>query len=211
MTTPLVARILLADDHQIVRQGLRAILERQADLRVVAEAADGAEAVRLGLATDLDLAILDVSMPKLTGLQAARQLSAHRPGLRIVMLSMHDNEQFFEEAQRAGASAYVLKAQADEALVKACRDVLRGARVAPPRTERSGGEPHRPAPGALTPRETEVVKLIAEGHTAREIASILHIADKTVDRHRENVFEKLGVGDRVALTRFAIREGLIEP
>jgi len=104
VTTPLVARVLLADDHKIVRQGLCAILDRQPDIRVVEQAGDGAEAVKRGLASELDLAILDVSMPKLTGLQAARQLIAHRPALRIVMLSMHDNEQFFEEAKRAGAS-----------------------------------------------------------------------------------------------------------
>ncbi len=209
MTTPLVARVLLADDHQIVRQGLCAILDRQPDLRVVEQAGDGAEAVSRGLATALDLAILDVSMPKLTGLQAARQLIAHRPALRIVMLSMHDNEQFYEEAVRAGASGYVLKSEADEVLVEACRAVLRGAPFQYPRTGRAGAR--RDASSApLTPRETEIVKLIAEGHTAREIAEILFIAEKTVDRHRTNVFAKLELDDRVALTRYAIRHGLIE-
>lgn len=210
MTTPLVARVLLADDHTIVRQGLCAILDRQPDLRVVEQAGDGAEAVRRGLAAELDLAILDVSMPKLTGLQAARQLVAHRPGLRIVMLSMHDNEQFFEEAIRAGASGYVLKSEADEVLVEACRAVLRGAPFQYPRAGR--GPARRTAPSApLTPRETEIVKLIAEGHTAKEIGEILSIAEKTVDHHRTNVFAKLELDDRVALTRYAIRQGLIEP
>jgi len=213
MTTPLVARILLADDHQIVRQGLCAILDRQPDLRVVEQAGDGAEAVKRGLATALDLAILDVSMPKLTGLQAARQLAAHRAGLRIVMLSMHDNEQFFEEAVSAGASGYVLKSEADEVLVEACRAVLRGAPFQYPRRGRAAAAAVRKdAPSTpLTPRETEVVKLIAEGHTAKEIGEILSIAEKTVDRHRTNVFAKLELDDRVALTRYAIRQGLIEP
>ena len=211
MTTPLVARILLADDHVVVRQGLRAILDREPDLRVVEEAGDGAEAVRRGLAVELDLAVLDVSMPKLTGLQAARQLTDRRPALRVLILSMHDNEQFFEEAVRAGAVGYVLKSDADEVLVEACRAALRGAPFHLPSGTRApaGGERRPPEP--LTPRETEVVKLIAEGHTAKEIAATLSIAEKTVDRHRTNVFAKLGIGDRVALTRYAIRRGLIEP
>ena len=210
MTTPLVARILVADDHVVVRQGLCAILDRQPDLRVVEQAGDGAEAVACGLATELDLAILDVSMPKLTGLQAARHLIAHRPELRVVMLSMHDNEQFFEEAVRTGASGYVLKSEADEALVGTCRAVLRGA---PFQYPRPGQEPARSqSPSAsLTPRESEIVKLIAEGHTARQIGEVLSIAEKTVDRHRANVFAKLEIDDRVALTRYAIRQGLIEP
>jgi len=209
MTTPLVARILLADDHQIVRQGLCAILDRQPDLRVVEQAGDGAEAVKRGLATALDLAILDVSMPKLTGLQAARQLAAHRAGLRIVMLSMHDNEQFFEEAVSAGASGYVLKSEADEVLVETCRAVLRGAPFQYPRRGRAAVRRDTPST-PLTPRETEIVKLIAEGHTAKAIGEILSIAEKTVDRHRTNVFAKLELDDRVALTRYAIRHGLIE-
>jgi len=213
VTTPLVARILLADDHVIVRQGLCAILDRQPDLRVVEQAGDGAEAVRRGLAaTDLDLAILDVSMPKLTGLQAARQLIAHRPKLRIVILSMHDNEQFFDESRRAGAAGYVLKAEADGVLVETCRAVLRGEPFQFPRASRTASSTWRSAPeDPLTPRETEVVKLIAEGHSAREIGETLSIAEKTVDRHRTRVLAKLGVKDRVGLTRYAIRRGLIEP
>jgi DNA-binding NarL/FixJ family response regulator len=214
MTTPLVARLLLADDHVVVRQGLRSILDRQADLQVVAEAGDGAEAVARGLDQDLDLAILDVSMPKLTGLQAARQLASHRPDLRVLMLSMHDNEQFVLEAVRAGAAGYVLKAAADTDLVEACRAVLRGGAFVHPHgaaeLERllQAGED---VSGPLTPRESEVTKLIAEGHSGREIAAILAIAEKTVERHRTNILEKLGLEDRVALTRYAIRRGLVEP
>ena len=209
----LKARILLADDHALVREGLALILDRQPDLDVVAQAADGAEAVSAGLATDLDLAILDVAMPKLTGLQAARRLLEHRPELRVLILSMHDNEEFFFEALRVGASGYGLKSAAQEDLVEACRAALRGEPFLYPRAVgaliraylESGDRGGDLDP--LTPRETEVVKLIAEGHTSREIAGVLSISEKTVERHRANVLEKLGLRDRVALTRYAVRRG----
>lgn len=214
MTT---VRVLLADDHAVVRHGLRLTLETEPDLRVVAEAADGAEAVRAGLGQPIDLAVLDVAMPRLTGIQAARQLTEQRPDLKVLILSMHDNEQYFFEALRAGASGYVLKSAAHEDLVAACRAALRGEPFLYPRgvaalvrefLER-GPDAHLEDP--LSPRETEVVKLIAEGLTSREIAAVLHISDKTVERHRSNVLEKLGLRDRVALTRYAIRRGLVEP
>ena len=217
MTVPLKTRILLADDHAVVRRGLRVTLDAEPDLEVTAEAGDGAEAVQLALAESLDLAILDVSMPLLTGIQAARQILAQRPGMRVLILSMHDNEQFFFEALRAGASGYVLKTAAHEDLVQACRAAMRGEPFLYPRAvaalireyiERGPGErPEDP----LSPRESEVVKLIAEGLTSKEIAGVLSIAEKTVERHRANVLDKLGLRDRVALTRYAIRRGLIEP
>jgi DNA-binding NarL/FixJ family response regulator len=214
--TPLKTRILLADDHAIVRHGLRLILDAQPDLEVVAEASDGAEAVERGLREPVHLAVLDVTMPRLTGIQAARQLCEQRPDLRVLMLSMHDNEQFFFEALRAGASGYVLKSAAHDDLVRACRAAMRGEPFVYPqgiaaliRDVLTGG------PGAiedpLSPRESEVVKLIAEGYTSREIGEVLHISDKTVERHRSNVLDKLGLKDRVALTRYAIRRGLVEP
>ena len=213
----LKARILLADDHPLVREGLALILQRQPDLDVVAQASDGAEAVAAGLATELDLAILDVAMPKLTGLQAARRLLEHRPELRVLILSMHDNEEFFFEALRVGASGYVLKSAAQDDLVAACRAALRGEPFLYPRAVgaliraylESGGERGGNL-DPLTPRETEVVKLIAEGHTSREIADLLSISEKTVERHRSNVLEKLGLRDRVALTRYAVRRGLVD-
>ena len=215
--TPLRARILLADDHAIVRHGIRLMLDEQPDLAVVAEAEDGADAVRAGLAEPFDLAILDVAMPRLTGLQATRQLTAQRPGLRVLMLSMHDDEQLFYEALRAGAAGYVLKTAAHTDLVEACRAVLRGepfvhptAMAAIVRQYLDGELLDEPA-DPLTPRETEVVKLIAEGFTSREIGDVLVISEKTVDRHRANVLEKLGLRDRVALTRYAVRRGLVEP
>jgi DNA-binding NarL/FixJ family response regulator len=217
--TPLKARILLADDHVLVREGLRLILDRQPDLQVVAEAGDGAEAIDHALHTDVDLAVLDVSMPRLTGLQAARHLRAQRPRVKVLILSMHDNEQFFFEALKVGASGYVLKTAANEDLVAACRAALRGEPFLYPGAVRAlirdflergrSGEDVPEDP--LTPREGEVVKLIAEGHTTREIAEILTITENTVERHRANVLDKLGLRDRVALTLYAVRRGLVQP
>ncbi|MEV0180209.1 response regulator transcription factor [Streptomyces sp. NPDC050625] len=217
MTAP--ARILLADDHALVRGGVRLILDAQPDLTVVAEAADGAEAVARARATAIDLAILDIAMPRQTGLQAARELSRILPDLRILMLTMYDNEQYFFEALKAGASGYVPKSVADRDLVEACRAALRdepfiypGAESALIRTyldrARSGDRlPARP----ITEREEEILKLVAEGHSSKEIAQLLVISVKTVERHRANLLQKLGMRDRLELTRYAIRVGLIEP
>lgn len=219
MTTPLKTKILLADDHAVVRRGLRMVLDAEPDLEVVAEADDGAEAVELALAHDVDLAILDVTMPRLTGIQAASRLTQAKPQLRTLMLSMHDNERYFFEALRAGASGYVLKSVADRDLVEACRATMRGepfiyagavkALVRDYLERAAAGEELPDDP--LTPRESEIVKLIAEGHTSREIAELLVISDKTVERHRANVLDKLGMRDRVDLTRYAIRRGLTQP
>jgi DNA-binding NarL/FixJ family response regulator len=219
MTTPLKTRILLADDFPVVRSGLRMVLDAEADLEVVDEVADGAEAVQRALSDDIDLAILDVAMPRMTGLQAAEELHRRRPELRILILSMHDNEQYFFEALKAGASGYVLKSVANRDLVEACRATMRGEPFLYPaavtalirdyleRASRGEITPEDP----LTPREQEVVKLIAEGHTSEEIAETLVISKKTVDRHRANILEKLGMRNRVELTRYAIRRGLVQP
>jgi DNA-binding NarL/FixJ family response regulator len=215
MSIPLVTGVLLADDHPIVRHGLRDILDAEADFRVVDEVEDGAAAVQRALREDVQLATLDVTMPRMTGLQAARELAVRRPELRILMLSMHENEQFLFEALRAGASGYVLKTAADRDLVAACRATMRGetflyagALTALVRDylDRARDEDHL---DPLTPRELEVLKLVAEGHTSDEIAELLVISRKTVDRHRANMLEKLGMRDRVELTRYAIRRGLI--
>jgi DNA-binding NarL/FixJ family response regulator len=212
-------RILLADDHALVRRGVRLILDGEDDLQVVAEAGDGAEAVALARTHELDLAVLDVAMPRMTGLQAAREIAARQPGLRILMLSMYDNEQYFFEALRAGASGYVLKSVADRDLVAACRSAVRGEPFLYPgavtaqirsyldRVRRGEDVPEK----ILTAREEEIVKLIAEGHSSKEIAETLFISVKTVQRHRANVLHKLGLRDRLELTRYAIRAGLIEP
>jgi DNA-binding NarL/FixJ family response regulator len=215
MPIPLKTRILLADDHAMVRRGLELLLNREPDLEVVAEAGDGAEAVERALAAEVDLAVLDVTMPRMTGLQAARELSRRRPETRILMLSMHENEQFFFDALRAGASGYVLKSAADRDLVAACRAAMRGEPFvhagALRALMRDYLERADDAGDVLTPRELEVLKLVAEGHTTREIADALGIAEKTVERHRSNLLEKLGMRDRVDLTRYAIRRGLVEP
>ena len=215
MSIPLVTGVLLADDHPIVRHGLRDILNAEADFRVVDEVEDGAAAVRRALEDDIHLAILDVTMPRMTGLQAARELSHRRPELRILMLSMHENEQFLFEALRAGASGYVLKTAADRDLVAACRATMRGetflyagavTALVKDYLDRARDDDRL---DPLTPRELEVLKLVAEGHTSDEIAELLVISRKTVDRHRANMLEKLGMRDRVDLTRYAIRRGLI--
>jgi DNA-binding NarL/FixJ family response regulator len=209
-------RLLIADDHGVVRGGLRLLLDRQPDMEVVAEAADGAEAVAEALTREPDLAILDVAMPVLTGLQATREIKARAPGIDVLILSMHDDERYLFEALKAGASGYVLKREADQDLVGAVRAVGRGEAFLTNAAERSiirqwmaDGASGPAIP--LTPREEEVVKLIAEAHTNAQIAEILHLAEKTVESHRANVLRKLGMRDRVELVRYAIRRGLVEP
>lgn len=220
MTVPVVTRILLADDHAVVRRGLRALLDAEPDLRVVAEASDGIEARERGHGDGIDLAVLDVSMPGLTGLQVAAALARERPGLRILMLSMHDDEQYLFEALKAGASGYVLKSADNREFIEACRATMRGEPFLYPSavTTLMRGYIERAAAGEedaprspLTPREREVLKLIAEGHTGQEIAALLHISRKTADNHRASILEKLGLRHRVDLTRYAIRSGLVEP
>jgi DNA-binding NarL/FixJ family response regulator len=218
MPIPLVTRILIADDFAVVRSGLRRLLDAKPDLEVVAEAADGHEAVEKALEEDIHLAILDVSMPRMTGIQAAAELHKRKPEVRLLMLSMHDSEQFLFEALKAGASGYVLKSGADTDIVDACRAAMRGDSFLYPSAvttlvrdyvERGGrGEEQF---DVLTPRELEVLKLIAEAHTSKEIAKLLFISIKTVERHRQNILDKLGMRDRVELTRYAIRRGLIQP
>ncbi|AOT61895.1 MULTISPECIES: response regulator [Streptomyces] len=212
-------RILLADDHALVRRGVRLILDGEPDLEVVAEAGDGAEAVALAREHPVDLAVLDVAMPRMTGLQAARELSARHPSTRILMLSMYDNEQYFFQSLKAGACGYVLKSVADRDLVAACRAAMRGEPFLYPGAvtalvrdyldrARHGEEP---PDRVLTAREEEILKLVAEGHSSKDIADMLVISVKTVQRHRANVLQKLGLRDRLQLTRYAIRAGLIEP
>jgi DNA-binding NarL/FixJ family response regulator len=214
MPIPFPVRILVADDHEIVRRGLRLVMDREPDLAVVAEAADGAEAVEQALADDIHLAILDVSMPHLTGLQAVRELARRKPGLRTLILSMYENDQFLFEALKAGASGYVLKSAADRDIVEACRAAMRGETFLYPSalSALATDVVHRSSElSPLTPREQQVLKLIAEAHQSKEIASMLSISLKTVERHRANILEKLGMRDRVELTRYAIRHGLVEP
>jgi DNA-binding NarL/FixJ family response regulator len=217
MPIPLVTRILIADDFAIVREGLKKVLNSKPDLEVVAEAEDGREAVEKALKEDVHLAVLDVSMPRMTGIQAAAELQKRKPDLKTLMLSMHDSEQFLFEALKAGASGYVLKSGADTDIVDAVRAAMRGDSYLYPSAvttlvrdyvERGGrGEEQF---DVLTPRELEVLKLIAEAYTNKQIADALYISVKTVERHRQNILDKLGMRDRVELTRYAIRRGLIQ-
>ncbi len=209
-------RLLVADDHGVVRGGLKLLLDRQPDMEVVAEAADGAEAVSEALRHRPDLCVLDVSMPKLTGLQATREIKAQAPDIHVLVLSMHDDERYLFEALKAGAGGYVLKTEADHDLVNAVRAVSRGepflTNAGQRRLVREWlADPESGPSEPLTPREQEVLKLIAEAHTNREIGEILHLAEKTVESHRGNLLRKLGMRDRVELVRYAIRRGLVEP
>ena len=216
MSVPLRTRILLADDHTVVRRGLRMVLDAAPDLEVVAEAADGIEAVECALREDVHLAVLDVAMPRRTGLQAARELARRRPEVRVLMLSMHDLEDYCFQALKAGASGYVLKTVADRDLVEACRAVMRGEPFLYPPTVRLLMQSYLEDPESgqnspLSPREEEVAKLVAEAHSTEQIARLLTISPKTVERHRENILAKLGMRDRVQLTHWAIRHGLVDP
>jgi DNA-binding NarL/FixJ family response regulator len=217
--SPTATRILLADDHALVRRGVRLILENEPDLTVVAEAGNGSEAVDLARAHDVDLAVLDVAMPRMTGLQAAREISRRSPAPRILLLSMYDSDQYFFEALKAGACGYVLKSVADRDLVEACRAAVRGepfiypdAMTALMREYVQRARRGERLPGSiLTGREAEIVKLIAEGRSSKEIAALLVISIKTVERHRANILQKLEMRDRTELTRYAVRTGLVEP
>lgn len=213
-TRTAATRILLADDHAVVRRGLRLVLDAEPDLEVVAEADDGVAAVEEAVRTPCDLAVLDVTMPRMGGLQAARELLLRRPAIRVLMLSMHRDEQFFLEALRVGASGYVVKSAADRDLIAACRAVMRGETFLYSDAQHLLLRHARPEDGIdrqLSDRESEVLALIAEGHTTQEIAQILVISPRTVDRHRENLLAKLNLRNRVELARYAIRHRLIEP
>ena len=209
-------RLVIADDHGVVRSGLRLLLDRQGGMEVVGEAADGAEAVSETIAHRPDLAILDVAMPRLTGLQATREIKRLAPGVDVLILSMHDDERYLFEALKAGAGGYVLKQKADRELVDAVRAIGRGdafltnsamgALVREWLADETAG-PREP----LTPREQQVLKLIAEAHTNRAISELLDLAEKTVEHHRSSILRKLGMRDRVELVRYAIRRGLVEP
>lgn len=200
------ARVLLADDHALVRHGIRLIVDGHATLKVVAEAGDGQEAVEVLQRVPIDLVVMDLTMPRLGG--ATRRIKARWPDVAVLVLSMHDNEQLVHEALESGADGYVLKSAVDQDLLTACLTVLDGRRFL------HGSAPERAEAGApldvLTPRETEVLKLIAEGASTREIAAALTVAESTVENHRTNILAKLGMRDRVELTRFAIRVGLTE-
>jgi DNA-binding NarL/FixJ family response regulator len=208
-------RVLLADDHAIVREGLRALLTREADIQVVAEAGDGREALRLSQQARPDVAAMDLSMPLLNGLEAARQMAGWERGPRSILLTMHAEDRYVLEALRAGVRGYVLKKQAGADLVRAIREVAGGGVYLSPGISAAVIEAIR-SPAALpeetlTAREREVLQLVAEGKTTKEISSILGVSVKTADAHRTHLMQKLDIHDIAGLTRYAIRRGLIQP
>jgi DNA-binding NarL/FixJ family response regulator len=210
-----VIRVLIADDHGIVRSGLRMLIDRQNDMEVIAEADDGVDALEWTQSAHPDVAVLDVSMPRMTGLQAAREIRSHSPDTRVLLLSMHDDEHYFFEGLEAGAAGYVLKRAADTDLIDALRTVAAGRTFLSDEAQetlmREWQEGRSEPDSPLTPRELEVVKLIAEAFTNKQIAETLRLSEKTVESHRANVLMKLGMRDRVELVRYAIRRGLVEP
>ncbi len=213
-------RILIADDHKIVCDGLKALLEAQPDMEIVAQADNGRDAVKLAQKQKPDMAIMDVAMPDLNGLEAVRQILANNPRIKVIALSMHADKRYVTGMLSSGASGYILKHCAFEELVHAIRVVLSNQVYLSPtiagivvkelaqskssRTSRSlSASPH-----ALTSREREVLQLLAEGHSAREIAQRLHLSVKTIETHRRQMMEKLEIRSIADLTKFAIREGL---
>lgn len=213
-------KVLLADDHAIVRQGVRLCLESMGDMEVVGEAEDGHQAVRLVGQMVPDVAVVDVTMPRLNGIEALRQIRRDFPRTRVVMLSMHDNEAYVTQALQAGASGYVLKRTAATELAAAIRAAYSGEiylhpgvakRVVADYLQRLGPDDAVPAPhDRLTPREREVLQLAAEGLTTREIAEQLVVSTKTAEHHRASAMAKLNLHSQTELVKYAIRSGLIE-
>jgi two-component system, NarL family, response regulator NreC len=208
-------RVLLADDHVLVREGLRALLAKEADIRVVAEAGDGREAIQSARETRPDVAALDLSMPLLNGLEAARQMAAWTQGPRVILLTVHAEDRYVLEAVRAGVRGYVLKKQAAADLVRAIREVSGGGVYLSPGISAAVVEavrsPRSVPEEPLTPRGREVLQLIAEGKTTKEIAVLLGVSVKTADAHRTRLMQKLDIHDIASLTRYAIRQGMIQP
>jgi DNA-binding NarL/FixJ family response regulator len=209
-----VIRVVLADDHALVRDGLRAVLAREPDLELVGEAADGREALRVAETAKPDVAVFDLAMPLLNGLDAARQLAGRERGPRTILITMHAEDRYVLEALRAGVRGYVLKEQAAADLVRAIREVAVGRVYLSPGVSATVTEAIRaggPLPEErLTPREREVLQLVAEGKTTKEIAAILNVSVKTADTHRTRLMQKLDIHDIAGLTRCAIRLGLVQ-
>ncbi len=211
-------RILLADDHTLVRAGIRALLNEFPDVEVVAEASDGREALALVAQHLPDIVLMDISMPGISGLEAARQIRRDFPGVRVIILSMHSNEEHVLQALQAGATGYMLKASATQELQLAVHAAMAGELYLSPRVSRHvvQGYIQRVDPEAgsldlLTPRQRMVLRLIAEGRTNKQIAHLLVLSVKTVEAHRAQLMQRLGIRDVPGLTRFAMRMGMVSP
>ncbi|MGQ9572054.1 MAG: response regulator [Dehalococcoidia bacterium] len=213
-------RVLLADDHAIVRAGLRMILAAEPDMTIVGEAADSESALRMTEETHPDVVVMDISMPGMSGLEAVRRAKESVPDTQVVVLTMHEDERYFFQALEAGASGYVIKGASPAELLTAIRAVRKGQAYFCPslakqmlndylRRADAGSEKEKDALGKLSDREKEVLKYIAEGMTGREIAAILYLSPNTVERHRANIMDKLGLHNRAELIKFAIRKGLV--
>jgi len=206
-------RILLADDHAVVREGLQTLLEA-AGWTVVAKAADGREAVELANKVPADVAVLDISMPGLNGIESGRTMLRARPMLKVVLLTMHAEEPYVIEALRAGIRGYVLKTQAGSDLVEAIQTVVAGKTYLSPGISQTVADAMaagwEPEPDPLTAREREVLQLVSEGRTTKEVASVLGISVKTAETHRTRLMRKLDVHETAGLVRYAIRRGIIE-
>ncbi|OGO70121.1 MAG: DNA-binding response regulator [Chloroflexi bacterium RIFCSPLOWO2_02_FULL_71_16] len=212
-------RILVADDHTVIRRGIVGLLNAQPDMEVIDEAGTGREAVAKAQAVLPDVVLLDVAMPELNGLGATRMIKGQSPGVQVLILTMHDREDYLFQALRAGASGYVLKGADTEDLLAAVRSVARGGvYLYPPIAKELVSEYLRRVESGedlasydgLTDREREILQLIAEGKTAANIAEDLHISPHTVHSHRDNIMSKLDLHDRAALIRYAIRRGLVD-
>jgi two-component system, NarL family, response regulator NreC len=211
-------RILLADDHQLMRSGLRLLIEQQADLTVVGEAADGREAAALAKSLRPDVAVMDISMPNLNGIEAAHQITQSHPEIAVIVLSMHPDEGYVLRALKAGAKGYLLKDSAESDLIAAVRAVARGKSFFSPavskvllddylrKLKRSGAED---AYDLLTPREREVLQLVVEGKSNKEVANLLSLSVYTVETHRSNIMQKLNLKGVPELTLYAVRKGII--
>lgn len=207
-------RILLADDHALVRAGMKSLIESTEGFEVVGQASNGREAVRLAKTLAPDVALFDIAMPELNGLDAARRLAVECPQVRVLILSMHTDPGYVREAMRAGTAGYVLKEASVEELELAIRAALRGERYLDPRISKHVIEGYvrgleAAESPALTPRQREILQLIAEGRSTREIAARLHLSVKTVETHRAQIMDRLGIRDVAGLTRYAIRIGLV--
>ena len=211
-------RILLADDHTILRGGVRALLEAETGLSVIGEAEDGRAAVSIACKLKPDVVIMDIAMPLLNGLEATRQIKIQCPDAKVLVLSMHDNEEYIRQTLEAGAMGYILKDAAPRELIGAIKSVYRGEAVLSPAVTRLviedylrwGGTRPQEETNSLSPREREVLQLIAEGYTSKQIAEILSISIKTVQAHRNNLMQKLDLHDRGELIKYAIQKKIIE-